>query len=454
MNVLFVSEDLKEHLILESIFERKFPNIKFIGFNSRKGVLKHLVIDDSFRLIIIECKSSEYDPVDLSREIIDFVGEGCFLFIGSKNDLEKAVISRVNLRKWNYNICEKPYSQTEVFELIQDLLVENQDEDKNKIVKVNSKNYFSIGIKNFYLFSSVPYDAFTEVSGDRFMKIISKNEPYSQHIIKQFASRNIRKLFIEKTDYICFLEESMESAGNLMFQKDLSPIKIFQIQISSVMLIHQCIRDIGVSKTVVKLTEKIINATTENINSFENFNDLIQMFPFEQKDITEKSALLLYVCEMIIKSLNWNSEITRKQLGLASIIHDCFIRNEELTNISNLDSMEYKQLPVEMREEFRLHPVKAAELADQFLGFSNVEFIIEEHHERPNGKGFPNKKKINRISNISCAFIMAVDFVNEMATRGISQESVEHTMSYLDKNYNIGFGKKLLKAFENCFKLL
>ena len=454
LKVLFVSEDLKEHTLLESIFKREFPHVGLLGFKSRKSVLKHLVIDNSFRLIIIECRSHEYDPVDLCREIMDFVSGGCFLFIGTENLLEKTVLNRVNVQRWKFNICKKPYTQMKICKLIENLLTDKEEGETKKIVKVNSKNYFSIGIKNFYLFSVVPYDAFMEVSSDRFVKVISKHELYSQHTIRNLASRNIRKLFIEKTHYICFLEESMESAGNLMFQKDLSPVKILQIQISSVMLVHQYIRNIGVSPIVIKIVEKVINSAADNINSFESFNDILQMFPFEQRDIVERSVLLLYTCEMLIKSQKWNSEITRKQLGLASIIHDCFIRNEELSNISSLDSPEYKQLPDEMKEEFRQHPIRAAELAEQFSGFPNVEFIIEEHHELPDGKGFPYKKKSNKISSISCTFIMGVNFVNHMAIYGINQASIEGIVNHFDKNYNVGFCKQLLKAFEKSIKLL
>ena len=454
MNVLLISEDLKEHTGFESLFKREFPEVELIGFKSRKSVLRHLVTDNSFRLIIIDCQSGEYDPADLCREINDFARESCFLFIGTRVTLEKTVLNRVNLQRWKFNICEKPYSQIKMCKLIGSLLNEKKDDNTKKIVKVNSKNYFSIGIKSFYLFSSVPYDAFIEVSSNRFIKVVSKHEPYSQHTIKELASRNIRKLFIEKTNYICFLEESMESAGNLMFQKELSPVKILQIQISSVMLIHQYIRNVGISKTVIGMVEKVINSTADNINSFESFNDILQMFPFEEKDVVEKSVLVLYTCEMIIKSLKWNSEITRKQLGLASIIHDCFVQGEELYNISDIGNPEYEELPFEMRKKFEEHPLKAAELAEQFSGFSNVEFIIEEHHELPNGQGFPYKKKINKISNISCAFIMAVNFVNQMAIHGMEQESIEHIMNYFDKNYNVGFCRQLLKTFKESLKLL
>ena len=452
LKILFLSEELEEHSALESILKEQFSNVKFVGFKSRIQLLKHLAFDNSFRLMIIECKSQEYDPVGVSREIMKLSGTCCFLFVGEREVLSKVIMGKVDLGKWNLNVYEKPFSQTELFESIQNILVENQENDSNSIVKVNPKNYFPIGIKNFYLFSMVPHDAFIELSRDRFIKAISKNEAYPQHIIKKLAARNIKNLLVEKTSHIRFLEESMKGAGMAMFRRDLSPIKIFQIQISSVVIIHQYMKNIGVSKTVITLVEKIIDATKENITLFENFNDLLHVFPFEQKDIAEKSVLVLYVCEMMIKSLKWSSEITRKQLGLASIIHDCFIQHEELINVGCINNARYKKLPVAMREEFQEHPKKAAMLAEQFFGFSNVEFIIEEHHELPNGKGFPTKKKINKISGISCAFIVAINFVNELSTHGISEKNINQTMDYFGKNYNVGFCKQILKTFENCLK--
>ena len=454
LKVLFLSEELGEHPVLGAILKEQFSNVKFAGFKSRIRLLKHLAFDSTFRLMIIECESSEYDPVGVSREVMKFSGQCCFLFVGNRDVLAKTVMGRIDLGQPNYNVYEKPFVKAALHTTIQNILQENQENEVNPIIKVNPKNYFFIGIKNFYLFSEVPYDAFIELSSNRFVKAISKNEPYQQHVIKEFAARNIRNLFVERTNYICFLEESMESAGEVMFRREISPIKVFQVQVSSVILVHQYVNNIGVSKAVVKLVERIIGATKENITSFESFNDLLHMFPFEQKDVAEKSVLVLYICEMMIKSLRWNSEITRKQLGLASIVHDCFIGHDELVNMGKIDGPEYRKLSEELKEEFREHPQKAAMLAEQFLGFSNVEFIVEEHHELPNGKGFPSKKKINKISGVSSAFIMAVNFVNEMAIHGISDKSIEQTMSHFEKNYNLGFCKQIIKTFEGCLKSL
>ena len=450
LKILFLSEDTGEHLLLESMLKKHFFNIKFFGFQNRIGLLKHLAFDSSFRLMIIECRSHEYNPVDVSCEVLKFVGQRNFLFVGQREVLDKSVRDRLDLIKFHYGIYEKPFTQTGIFDAVQNVLSDNEEEVRNPIVKVDRKKYFPIGIKNFYLFSKVPYDAFIELSKDRFVKILSKNDPYSEHTIKKIVARNVRRLFIEKTSYIQFLEESMESAGSLMYQKEISPVKVFEVQISSVMLIHQYVKNIGVSDAVIRLVGKVIDATVKNIESFDHFKDVLQMFPFEQRDVAEKSVLILYVCEMIVKSLQWNSEITHKQLGLAAIVHDCFIESEELFHMGEITSEEYNNLPEEMKKEFLEHPTKAATLASQFVGFSNVEFLVEEHHELPNGKGFPGKKKVNKISGVSCTFIMAVNFVNQLAIHGISRGSMGKVISDLEKKYNIGFCKKIIKTLESC----
>ena len=450
MKVLFVSEDAEDHDVVESILKRDFPEVKLVGFKGRRGIFEHLVLDSAFHLMVLECRSDKYNPVELSEDIIKSFGNRRFLFVGDKEILEKTIVSKVDLRKSNFDIYEKPYSQSQFVELLQNILRDVNDGQIDQILKVNSKNLFPMGVKNFYLFSKVPHDAFVELSQNKFIKVISKNESYPQHIIKELVGRNVRELYVEKTSYIRFLEESMESAGMLMFQKECSPVKIFQIQISSLDLIHQYVKNIGVSHTVIDLVDKVIDATEENIGAFESFYDIFYMFPFEERDVVEKSILILYVCEMIVRSLKWNSEIARRQLGLASIIHDCFVEDKVLTNISSLDSEEFKRLPSSMKKKFQEHPIRAASLAEQFGGFSNVEFLIEEHHELPGGTGFPQKKKANRISGVSCAFIMAVNFVNEMAIQGVSQESVESTLLYFEKNYNVGFFKQVLRAFNDC----
>ena len=115
--------------------------------------------------------------------------------------------------------------------------------------------------------------------------------------------------------------------------------------------------------------------------------------PLNRQKSPRKAILTLYICEMLVRGLGWNSELGRKQLGLASIIHDCFLKSEQAINISSLNSLAYKQASLDsVQEEFKNHPIRSAELTDQFSGFSNVEFIILEHHEHPSGKGFPYGK--------------------------------------------------------------
>ena len=299
-----------------------------------------------------------------------------------------------------------------------------------------------VRLKNLYLFESIPYNIYLGLTQTKYIQIITENRSYSKSAIKGLADKNIKNLYLERKNYLLFLEESVNKVCALLNQKDLSPIRIIQVQASAVLLIHQHIREAGVAASIVDLAEILIDVTERNFAQFSSFKELLRVFPFEQGDIAEKSILTLYVCEMICQGLGWRSDISRKQLGLAGILHDCLLKEEGMANIENIDSPFFRKLPHSMKEEFKYHPIKTAELVNQFPGFSNVGFIIEDHHELPNGMGFPNKKNSNKLPSISCTFILACKFVNRLAIKGIGRETIKETMEIFQESLNVGGFKK------------
>ena len=139
-------------------------------------------------------------------------------------------------------------------------------------------------------------------------------------------------------------------------------------------------------------------------------------------------------------------------MALASILHDCTLSNEDMTKIYSLKDPNLKMFTPAEQEEFRVHPIKAAEVAKHFSGFTEVGFVIEQHHELPTQDGFPHALNSHEITTYSGVFILSNNFVSLINQRGTSKESLDKSYQLMVKDYNIGNFKTPLQLLAKMLK--
>jgi len=87
----------------------------------------------------------------------------------------------------------------------------------------------------------------------------------------------------------------------------------------------------------------------------------------------------------------------------------------QLSEIEDIHAFEATKdkLSEKERELFLNHPKQMAELIST-LGNAPIDadIIILQHHELPDGSGFPNKLMAQKLSPLSSLFIIAEDFVH------------------------------------------
>src|SRR5690606_3535972 len=137
---------------------------------------------------------------------------------------------------------------------------------------------------------------------------------------------------------------------------------------------------VGIVEGVVGLADSLISSVDENIRDFKDLTPFVLDYPLVHGDSAERSILIFYICEAICHGLGWRSDLSRKKLGLASLIHDAHLENEEMIRLQTLDHPDMDHYLPEEQENYREHARKAAQVATQFSGYSDIEFIIEQHH--------------------------------------------------------------------------
>jgi hypothetical protein len=79
----------------------------------------------------------------------------------------------------------------------------------------------------------------------------------------------------------------------------------------------------------------------------------------------------------------------------------------------------------------------------------DVDIIIHQHHERPDGKGFPAKLNYMKINPLSAVFILAHEIMNfhkDHPAKATESGGVKDFIKSLSIEYNKGYFKSLVQA--------
>jgi len=215
----------------------------------------------------------------------------------------------------------------------------------------------------------------------------------------------------------------------LRFQDELLLDPTFQQQIDS-----------AVEKTLTYLQTK-----PKAANFFKAMGGL------KNKDryLPEHIMILCYLtCTWSFK-LGWHSKGTKDKLVFAAVLHDITLSGHpHLAPIHNLQEFKKKsgELSAKEKELYLSHPEDAAKvIANYFPEIpQDTADIIVQHHERPDGSGFPKKINFTKISPLSMLFILAHDFTENFLEKdnyGLKDFLNEAPNRYPQQNF-----RKMIKS--------
>ncbi len=453
MKALYICDNKDEWLTLNGLFAGNFPKVELICCLNGSDALDHLAYEGPFAIVMIEASIREENPSTLGQRILETVGERPIIFMGS----EVHIKDRVDNDLYNGHpinaIIHTPYD-IEVFKEVITSTLEwaKKEEFEESIEEIDREELLPMRVRNFYMFKVVPYDVYLELTQTKFIKIIKRNQPYTHAKIQSYAKKNIKNLYLGKNDFIRMLEDGIEKVTEGLSQKNASLKSIFGNQIRAALIIQQYIRAIGVSDDIQALCSLIIETTDKTIRRYESPTEVISKIPFNTCDFAEQAILTSYYCEAILHNLGWKSDLSRKKLGLASLLQDSTLSNEDLIKVSGAEDPNLQMFTREEQDEYLSHPIQAAEIAKQFQGYSEADFIIAQQHEKPNGTGFPFGVTANKMTAHSCAFILASTYVSKLAISGKKDDDKNRIIDQLKVDYNLGNFKEPLMALVKAVK--
>ena len=180
----------------------------------------------------------------------------------------------------------------------------------------------------------------------------------------------------------------------------------------SLELVQNVVSQLGFTPQAEELAKKTVALTLKALGSSPELSQILSQLTLQDgKYISSHSLMLAEVACALAHRLSWSSSATFLKLTMAAFIHDLSLPGNLHARTRTLAEAELlgsgQQLIV------RNHPAASAEVARGLRQLpADVDTIILQHHEQPDGSGFPRGLFNHQISPLACVFIVAQDMLN------------------------------------------
>lgn len=383
--------------------------------------------------------SSEYRAIDESREI-QMVPIDPAILLGT-NPLPESVYIMLSAKKFvrllreGYDFDQKDLDYIKVQKKISNLYVRRQSLSKFAI----QLNYnllpdeFRIPLENLKALSSG-----TTPQSQPSLEIIELTEqpppqekgtdPQKAELIKKSAQQLIQKQSLVHTHpTISSIKEQDQLLDDTQAEVLNELDKIVQIGSS-----------LGFTPEIQQITKTNVHHAVQTIRNASRLSQvLLELQKHHGNYISSHSLLLSYIACGIAAQIEWKSDTTFQKLTLAAFLHDITLSNNELAAVQNLKQLAevHQKFTVEEANKFKNHPIQAAEIAKKFKEVPpDVDVIISQHHERPDGTGFPRGLNHSRIGPLSAVFIVAHDLTSFMYSNGQIKSGTPNLAEFYAQN--------------------
>ncbi|MBT4793085.1 MAG: response regulator [Halobacteriovoraceae bacterium] len=305
-------------------------------------------------------------------------------------------------------------------------------------VEIKDDKRIKITLDLLLKFNKFPCDIYVEIGNEKELKIFNTGDEFSKAEYDKYTDKGITHFLINKQDAQKYVRSICDDITKILTNKNLSDEdKIHDTHA----VILSTIKDLGLSEKIIRAAQNSVDFTLDVFEKNNKLNDF-ERHIFSDKDcyLTAHSVGVSLISVALLTKTPWDSPATRNKLVLAGFLHDATIK-----------SLNFDEMHLEGNEHLRTHPIEASEILKLIKSFPpDVDRILQEHHEKSDGSGYPKGISVSNIHSLSCVFIFAHDLIDHIFRLKKEGDAITDDIlrSVIDKEkYQMGGFKKVYQAF-------
>lgn len=311
--------------------------------------------------------------------------------------------------------------------------------------------FMNINFYEFMTFNLSPCDIYIRIGSNNYIKIINKDEIYTKELLDSYRSKQITKLFIRNNDLNTFnknlydyIHDNLKKSNNITNRLTAC--------IAGLEFVEQGMTNLGIGQKHIEIALETVDEVLKSIGQHPEIYKRVHNFLSVKSYLSEHSIAVSIISCAIAREMKMSNVSTLKKLAAASLFHDISLKDKKLSLIVNTDSMEYLDIDEKTKKSFSEHIYESVDFIKQIPSLNfNAENIILEHHERPDGRGFPRGLDSFNITPLSSIFILAEEFVHQIFRYGFTTKERDKILERISGEYHRGIYKDPMNALLRLF---
>jgi len=277
-------------------------------------------------------------------------------------------------------------------------------------------DYIRIGVKSLNLKTPLRTDIYLRLGPNRFCKRFSSSDGFdATDLEKDLRAKGIDAFYLHRDQASLLFEDHAEVLDDIINDIDLDPEVAREAALVSLEIIHDVVGQLGFSSQVMDLAKKTVAITLKAIGANPKLSDVLaRLRRHEGKYIASHSIMLAEIACAIAHRVAWGDASTFLKLSLAAFLHDLALQDNRLARLKTIadfnTTLDFSSADL---NAFKTHPQKAAEYARHLEGIPpDVDTVVIQHHELPDGSGFPRGLTSQQINPLAAVFIIAHELMH------------------------------------------
>jgi putative nucleotidyltransferase with HDIG domain len=297
----------------------------------------------------------------------------------------------------------------------------------------------------------IPFDIYIQRAEGRFTKIFVKGFPIDRQLLEKYRSKKGGSFFFiqnsEKQTYHFYVEKLLEAALSGLGRNSSS---------KNITLITSEMLDLTLEEVFSKtqLDQKHLEWIQSSMRGchqvlHQDMDGMIQiMKSLSSRPYAVKHSFMVSIFSLLLaRTLGFEAEKSLVSIGLGAMLHDIGMGRLSADLISK------KDLSPQDWKEIKEHPQIGYRMISQFKwGGPEVATIVLQHHEQPNGLGYPNGIRDKEIYAPAKIVAIADVFTSLITKRPYQDQCLTPSEAFLLMQNDVGrLDQKMVQFFIKIF---
>ncbi|MCP4913105.1 MAG: HD domain-containing protein [Oligoflexia bacterium] len=336
------------------------------------------------------------------------------------------------------------------------LLVEKK---LSSVKDLNKKTeYCKVPLEFFKPESELFCDVYIKLGDSKFVKVIQRFSRFENNDLLKFREKDIKHFYVKDKDFkiitkklATIMNSGSHAEGALIALNDQVDVSI---PLALQQTVAESINKLGLNEDALEITSVAISSSLEMIQKSDDLGGLIQNALKNVSYISEHSFITSFVASAILKELGEDNIANLQAISIAAFFHDLALESDEEAKVQSLESRKFFIFGIEEQNLIQAHPLKAKSMLAKVAGLPKEALqIVEQHHERYDGGGFPYGLSHTEIAPLSTVFLVAHEFTHLSYNSGFSPVHIEAILEDMITKYKKGYFKVVTKALAAIVQL-